>query len=56
MLNLLVACDLAWCDRPVSDRPAFAVERLRIPEPDPAALTTARGPAPESLPDWADSA
>ena len=37
VLNLLVASDLAWCDRPFADRPAFAVPELRIPETDPAA-------------------
>jgi hypothetical protein len=52
VLNLLVANDLAWCGRPASDRPAFAVERLRIPESDVAA----RGLAPEELARWADSA
>ena len=56
VLNLLVASDLAWCDRPVSDRPAFAVERLRIPEPDAAALAAAKALAPEELARWADSA
>ena len=52
VLNLLVASDLAWCDRPVSDRPDFAVPRLRIPEPDAAT----RALDPEELALWADSA
>ena len=56
VLNLLVANDLAWCDRPASDRPAFADERLRIPEPDAAAPAAARALAPEELARWADSA
>ena len=56
VLNLLVASDLAWCDRPASDRPAFAVDRLRIPEPDAAAPAAARALAPEELARWADSA
>jgi hypothetical protein len=56
VLNLLVANDLAWCDRPASDRPAFAVERLRIPEPDAATPAAARALAPEELARWADSA
>jgi hypothetical protein len=56
VLNLLVASDLAWCDRPVSDRPAFAVARLRIPESDPAAPAASRALAPEELARLADSA
>ena len=55
MLNLLVASDVAWCDRPASDRPAFAVERLRIPEPDAAAPAAAQALAPYELARWADS-
>ena len=47
MLNLLVANDLAWCDRPVSEQPAYAVPTLRISEPDPAAPAAARAVAPE---------
>ena len=39
VLNLLVANDLAWCDRLPADRPAFAVPALRIYDPDPRAPT-----------------
>jgi hypothetical protein len=56
VLNLLVANDLAWCDRPASDRPVFAVPRLRIPEPDPTAPAATLALAPEELARWADSA
>ncbi len=64
VLDLLVANDLTWCDRPASDRPAFAVERQRIPELDaaaPAAVravapAAVRAVAPEELARWADSA
>ena len=56
VLNLLVANDLAWCDRPAADRPAFAVDRLRIPELNAAAPAAARALAPEELARWADSA
>jgi hypothetical protein len=56
VLNLLVAGDLAWCDRPAGDRPAFAVGRLRIPEPGPATPATMRAIAPDELAAWADSA
>ncbi len=56
VLNLLVANDLAWCDRPVDVRPTVAVSRLHIFEPDPAAPRSARALAPEELARWADSA
>jgi hypothetical protein len=56
VLNLLVAGDLAGCDRPVSDRPALAVPRLCIPEPDPGAPTATRDIPPEEIARWADSA
>ncbi len=56
VLNLLVANDLAWCDRPVDQRPAVAVSRLHIFEPDPAASRSTRALAPEELARWADSA
>ncbi len=52
VLRLLIANDLAWCDRPVSERPALAVPRLRIYEPDSAAQPL----PPEELARWADSA
>jgi hypothetical protein len=56
VLNLLVANDLSWCDRPASDRPAFAVDRLRIRESDLATPAAARALAPEELARWTDSA
>ena len=56
VLNLLVANDLTWCDRAAADRPAFAVDRLRIPELDTAAPAALRAVAPEDLARWADSA
>jgi hypothetical protein len=56
VLRLLVANDLAWCDRPAADRPGFAVPRLRIYEPDPSAPPAARALPPEELARWADSA
>jgi hypothetical protein len=52
VLRLLIANDLAWCDRPVSERPALAVPRLRIYEPDSVAPPL----PPEELARWADSA
>jgi hypothetical protein len=56
VLNLLVAGDLAWCDRPIADRPAFAVPELRLPETDPAAPAATRALAPEALGKLAESA
>jgi hypothetical protein len=56
VLNLLVASDLTWCDRPVVDRPAFAIPRLRIPEPDSAAPRVAHALDPEVLAHYADTA
>jgi hypothetical protein len=56
VLNLLVASDLSWCDRPIALRPAFAVPRLLIPEPDPTAKAAKVAPTPEELARWADSA
>ena len=55
VLRLLAANDLAWCDRPVSERPAFAVPRLRIYEHNPAAPATARALSPQELARWTDS-
>jgi len=55
VLNLLVANDLAWCDRSVADQPPVAVPRLRIFEPDPTAPAAARALAPDELAKWADS-
>ena len=52
VLNLLVASDLAWCDRPLSNRPAFAVPELHIPEPTrPRPLPPEPWPL-KSLPAW----
>ena len=55
VLRLLAANDLAWCDRPVGERPAFAVPRLRIYQADPTAPPAARALAPEELARWAES-
>jgi len=55
VLNLLVANDLAWCDRAVGDRPGLAVPRLGIFEPDPGAPAATRALVPEKLARWADS-
>jgi hypothetical protein len=55
VLNLLVANDLAWCDRSSAQRPGFAVPDLRIYEPDPTAPISARGLDPEALAAWAGS-
>jgi hypothetical protein len=55
VLNLLVANDLAWCDRSVVDQPPVAVPRLHIVAPDPAAPAAARALAPDELARWADS-
>ena len=55
VLNLLVANDLAWCDRPVDERPPVAVPRLHIYQPDPAAPAASRALAPEELARWSDS-
>jgi len=55
VLNLLVANDLAWCDRPVVEQPSVAVPRLRIFEPDPTSAPAARAVAPDELAKWADS-
>ncbi len=56
VLNLLVANDLAWCDRPLHERPAAAVPTLQIYEPDPRAPESARALVPAELARWADSA
>jgi hypothetical protein len=55
VLNLLIANDLAWCDRPAADQPPVAVARLCIFEPDPTAPASARALAPDELARWADS-
>ena len=55
VLRLLAANDLAWCDRPAGDRPAFAVPRLRIYQSDPMAPPESRALAPDDLARWADS-
>jgi len=55
VLKLLLANDLAWCDRSVADQPPVAVPRLRIFEPDPTTPAAARALAPEELARWADS-
>jgi hypothetical protein len=55
VLRLLAANDLAWCDRPVSERAPFAVSRLRIYEADPSTPPAARALPPEELAWWAES-
>jgi hypothetical protein len=55
VLRLLAANDLAWCDRPASDRPPFAVPRLRIYQADPSTPPAARALPAEELARWADS-
>ena len=55
ILRLLVANDLAWCDRPAMERPALAVPRLQIYVPDPAAPPASRALPPGELARWADS-
>ena len=55
VLNLLIANDLAWCDRPPMDRPGLAVPRLHIYDPDPAAPPASRALPPDELARWADS-
>jgi hypothetical protein len=55
VLRLLVANDLAWCDRPSTERPAIAVPRLQIYEHDPAAPPASRALSPGELARWADS-
>jgi hypothetical protein len=55
VLRLPAANDLAWCDRPVGERPAFAVSRLRIYQSDPMAPSGSRALAPDDLARWADS-
>lgn len=56
VLRLLVANDLAWCDRPVSERPAIAVPRLHLYASDPTTPSATSGIPPEDLARWADSA
>jgi hypothetical protein len=55
VLNLLLANDLAWCDRPVADQPALAVARLHLFEPDPTTPAAARALAPDELAKAAES-
>jgi hypothetical protein len=55
VLRLLAANDLAWCDRPASERPPLAVPRLRIYEANPSTLPAARALPPEELARWAES-
>jgi hypothetical protein len=55
VLDLLAANDLAWCDRPVGERPEFAVPKLRIYQADPTAPPATRKLAPEELARWAES-
>jgi hypothetical protein len=56
VLRLLAANDLAWCDRFVPERPAFAVPRIRIYAADPATPPAARALTPDELARWTDSA
>jgi hypothetical protein len=55
VLRLLAANDLAWCDRPASERPLPAVPRLRIYEAGPSTPPAARALPPEELARWAES-
>jgi hypothetical protein len=55
VLHLLAANDLAWCDRPVGERPELANPKLRIYQSDPTAPLAARKLAPEELARWAES-
>lgn len=55
VLRLLFANDLAWCDRPFSERPALADARLHVYEPDPSAAPSSRAIPPDELARWADS-
>jgi hypothetical protein len=55
VLRLLAANDLAWCDRPASERPPLAVPRLRIYQADPSTPPGARALPPDELARWADS-
>jgi hypothetical protein len=55
VLRLLAANDLAWCDRPASERPPLAVPRLRIYQADPSTPPAARALPPEELARWAES-
>jgi hypothetical protein len=55
VLRLLAANDLAWCDRPAFERPAWAVPRLRLYQADPAAPPAARALPPEELARWTDT-
>jgi hypothetical protein len=55
VVRLLAANDLAWCDRLVSERPGFAVPRLRLYEHDPATPAAARALSPQELARWTDS-
>jgi hypothetical protein len=55
VLRLLAANDLAWCDRPASDRPVLAVPRLRIYQADPSMPSAGRALPPEELARWAES-
>ncbi|WZO96276.1 hypothetical protein EP7_003265 [Isosphaeraceae bacterium EP7] len=55
VLRLLAANDLAWCDRPIFERPEFAEPRLRIYASDPAALAAARALPADDLARWLDS-
>jgi hypothetical protein len=55
VLHLLAANDLAWCDRPVAQRPELAIPKLRIYQVGPTAPPAARKLAPEELARWAES-
>ncbi len=50
VLRLLAANDLAWCDRPASERPPLAVPRLRIYQADPSTPPAARRSRPRNWP------
>ncbi len=55
MLRLLAANDLAWCDRPASERPRFAEPRLRIYQADPSTPPAAQALPADGLARWVDS-
>jgi hypothetical protein len=55
VLRLLAANDLAWCDRPLAERPEFAIPRLRIYQADSSVPRESRALPPDELARWAES-
>ena len=55
VLRLLIANDLAWIDRPATERPAFGVPRLKIYDSDSTTPPAARALPPDALSKWVDS-